>query len=113
MKRGDIWWANLGVPHGSAPGKRLPVLIVQSDQFNASRISTVIVASITSNLLLGDSPGNVRLPVKVSKLKKASVINVSQIVALDKSMLTEKISSVSGKTMNEVNAGLRLVFQLL
>jgi mRNA interferase MazF len=112
MKRGDIWWASLPAPTGSGPGFRRPVLVLQSDPFNQSRIATVVVAAITSNLALAEAPGNVRLGRSDSGLSKASVVNVSQIVTLDRSVLTQRIRAVPGTTMRHVDEGLRLVLGL-
>lgn len=107
--RGEIWWATLPPPGGSGPGFRRPVLVIQSDVFNASRIGTVIVATITSNLELARAPGNVRLDASASRLPKDSVINVSQLATLDRRILTEPITSLSEDLMDRVDAGLRLV----
>jgi len=82
MRRGEIWWASLKTPGGSSPGFRRPVLIIQSNEFNRSRINTVLVAVITSNLVLDNAPGNVRIPARASGLKKGSVVNVSQIITV-------------------------------
>ena len=112
MRRGDIWWADLRPPHGSSPAKRRPVLVVQADSFNTSRISTVIAAVVTSNLRLATAPGNVALPKRVSKLPRDSVVNVSQIVTVDKSALTEQVSSLEPDTMNEISTGLRLLLDV-
>ena len=112
MKRGDIWWASLPAPTGSGPGFRRPVLVLQSDPFNQSRIATVVVAAITSDLALAEAPGNVRLGRSDSGLSKASVVNVSQIVTLDRSVLTQRIRAVPGATMRHVDEGLRLVLGL-
>ena len=109
MQRGEIWWASLVTPRGSSPGFRRPILIIQSNDFNRSRISTVVVAVITSNLVLADAPGNVRIPARASGLKKASVVNVSQIITVDKSYLTERVGKLKVNYMNEVDDGLRLV----
>ena len=109
MKRGEIWWATLPTPHGSEPGHRRPVLIVQSDVFNTSRIETVIAATITSNLRLADAPGNVRLSTRQSSLPRASVVNVSQLATLDRTCLTERVSTLGRDTFERVEAGLRLV----
>ncbi len=76
MKRGEVWWASLPAPTGSGPGFRRPVLVIQSDPFNQSRIATVVAAVITSNLALADSPGNVRMGRSESGLAKPSVVNV-------------------------------------
>jgi mRNA interferase MazF len=112
MKRGEIWWASLPAPTGSGPGFRRPVLVLQSDPFNQSRIATVVVAAITSNLALAEAPGNVRLGRGDSGLSKASVVNVSQIVTLDRSVLTQRIRAVPGTTLRNVDEGLRLVLGL-
>ncbi len=83
MQRGEIWWASLREPFGSEPGFRRPVLIVQDDAFNRSRIQTVIVIAITTNLELAKAPGNVLLPKKVTSLPRESVANVSQLITID------------------------------
>ena len=112
MQRGDIWWATLRPPTGSEPGYRRPVLIIQSDDFNKSRINTVVAAMLTSNLHLKDAPGNVFLAKRSTKLPKDSVANVSQVVTLDKSFLTKRISRLSKDKMMHVDDGLRLVLDL-
>lgn len=113
MKRGEIWWAELGdEPIGSAPAFRRPVVIIQSKPFNESRISTVIVAAITTNLALAEAPGNVRLSKSESGLPKPSVVNVSQVITLDKSTLTEKVKLLPSAVVQQVDAGLRLVLAL-
>ncbi len=112
FRRGEIWWATLPAPIGSGPGYRRPVLVIQSNVFNASRIGTVIVAAITSNLELARAPGNVRLDMKGSRLQKESVVNVSQLATLDRRILTERVASLSPETMLRVDAGLRLVLSV-
>ena len=112
IKRGDIYWADLGRPSGSQPAKRRPVLVVQADSFNASRIGTVLAATITSNQRLAAAPGNVALPASVSRLPKDSVINVSQIITLDKAVLSQRVADLPADTMTEVDAGLRMVLAL-
>jgi len=109
IRRGDIWWASLPRPAGSAPGHRRPVLVIQSDAFNVSRISTVIVAAITSNLELARAPGNVRVDATQSRLSKDSVVNVSQLATLDRRILTEHVASLPDEVMDRVDSGLRLV----
>jgi len=94
MHRGEIWWANLPDPVGSEPGYRRPVLVVQDDTFTQSRISTVIVVIITSNIQLAEAPGNVLLLQEVTGLSKDSVANVSQILTVDKTFLFECIGSL-------------------
>ncbi len=112
MQRGEIWWADLGPVGGSSPAKRRPVLVVQAESFNASRIKTVLAAVITSNVRLGDAPGNVTLSRRQSKLAKSSVVNVSQVVTMDKSALPERVSSLAKDTMDAVDDGLRLSLNL-
>ena len=112
MGRGEIWWATLRAPRESVPGYRRPVLIVQSDAFNRSRIQTVIAVTVTSNLRLAAAPGNVELTSRESHLPRRSVVNVSQIVTLDKSYLTARVGRLQEKTMQAVDAGLRLVLSL-
>jgi len=112
MKRGEIWWANLPPPSGSGPGYRRPVLVIQSNAFNESEISTVLVAVITSNLALSDAPGNVRLSKSSGGLSKASVVNVSQLVTMDRGLLGKRVGSLSARAMQHVDAGLKLVLSL-
>ncbi|MDE2930746.1 MAG: type II toxin-antitoxin system PemK/MazF family toxin [Gammaproteobacteria bacterium] len=112
MRRGEIWWANLPVPTGSEPGYRRPVLVVQSDDFNKSQIATVLVVAITSNQRLAAAPGNVPLPRRGTGLTRRSVVNVSQVVTLDRRFLTERSGRASSATMHQVDDGLRLVLQL-
>jgi len=112
MKRGEVWWASLPEPTGSGPGFRRPVLVIQSNPFNESRISTVVVAVITSNVALVEAPGNVRISKAESGLPKASVVNVSQLVTLDRTMLTARVKQLPGKVMQQVSAGLQLVLGL-
>lgn len=112
MTRGEIWWADLPEPRGSEPGFRRPVLIIQADSFNRSGIRTVIVAVITGNLRLAEAPGNVLLLASASGLPRDSVVNVSQILALDRSFLTEEVGKLAGRQMQDIDAGLRLVLEL-
>ena len=112
LRRGQIWWADLPEPRGSGPGFRRPVLVVQANAFNESRIRTVIVAPITSNLALASAPGNVLLPRRVSGLREESVINVSQLVALDRRFLTDHVGKIPPQIQASVDAGLRLVLEL-
>jgi len=112
MQRADIWWANLPEPIGSGPGYRRPVLVLQADTFNHSRISTVVVLVITKKIALAKAPGNVLLTARTSGLDVDSVINVSQILTLDKSLLTEYIASVPEARMAKIEAGVRLVLGL-
>ena len=112
VERGQVWWADLDEPRGSEPGFRRPLLIVQDDAFNRSRIRTVIAVVLTSNLRLLDAPGNVLLPARLSGLPKDSVANVSQVITLDRDFLTELAGTIKGQTLKDVNNGLRLVLGL-
>jgi mRNA interferase MazF len=112
MQRGEIWWASLPSPKGSGPGHRRPVLIVQSDAFNASRIQTIIAAVMTSNLELAAAPGNLLLRSRDSKLPRDSVVNVSQLITLDKTYLTERIGRLANRHAGAIDEGLRLVLGL-
>lgn len=112
MFRGEIWWATLAVPVGSQPGYRRPVLVVQSDSFTRSRISTVIAVTITSNLRLAEAPGNVLLPHGRTGLPRDSVANVSQVLTLDKGVLDERVGTIPARLLEQVENGLRLVFDL-
>ena len=112
MKRGEVWWASLPMPTGSGPGFRRPVVIVQSNPFNQSRIATVIVAIITSNLALADAPGNVRVGKSESGLAKTSVVNVSQVITLDRELLTQRVRGLPADTMRQIDEGLRLALAL-
>lgn len=112
MHRGELWWASLGEPVGSGPGFRRPVLIVQSDEFNESAIRTTICAAVTSNLRLAEAPGNVRLTRKASGLAQESVVNVSQLITLDKRLLTGRVGRVPAETLRNVEAGIKLVLAI-
>jgi mRNA interferase MazF len=112
MKRGEIWWATLPPPAGSGPGLRRPVLVVQAKPFNQSRIPTVVVVTVTSNLALADAPGNVRVGRSDSGLSKPSVINVSQVMTVDRDLLTERVRALPASTLHRVEDGLRLVLAL-
>ena len=109
MIRGEIWWAEFGIPYGSEIGYNRPVLIVQDDSFNESRIKTIVVLPLTTNLRLLDAPGNVFLRKKESKLKEDSAIIVAQLYAIDRSRFKEKISKVSREIMEQVEIGMKLV----
>ncbi len=106
MRRGELWWADLGVPVGSAPGYRRPVLVVSSDRFNSSRLATVVVAAVTSNLRLGDAPGNA--VVDEPALARPSVVNVTQLLTIDRQLLEARIAMVTRAQLRQVDSGLRL-----
>lgn len=110
--RGEVWWADFGEPLGSEPGYRRPAVVVSSDRFNRSRIATVIVSTITSNLRLAAAPGNVELDEGAARLDRASVVNVSQTLVVDRSRLVESIGALDLSAMRRVDDGLRLVLGL-
>lgn len=112
MRRGEIWWANLPDPVGSGLGLKRPILIIQANPFNESRIATTLVAIITSNLGLADFPGNVRISKAESGLPKPSVVNVSQLLTLDKSLLTNRVKMLPSSTLIRIEDGLRLILAL-
>jgi mRNA interferase MazF len=107
--QGDIYWADLDEPAGSAAGFRRPVVVVQGDSLNQSRIATVVCIPLTSNMKWAGAPGNVLIPAKVSNLAKDSVANVSQILALDRSMLTEKVCHLPRRTILMILSGIDIV----
>ena len=106
MRRGEIWWADLPEPLGSAPGYTRPIVIVQSDEFNESGIGTVIVVAVTANLRLADAPGNVLVERADSSLPQDSVVNVSQLLTIDKALLMERIEILPDMIMASVEVGL-------
>jgi mRNA interferase MazF len=109
INQGDVWWAALADPIGSEPGFRRPVVVVQGDAFNRSTIRTVVTIPLTSNLRWADAPGNVRLTSRSTGLPKDSVANVSQIAAIDNSMLTERVGKVSQAKLDLLMAGVDIV----
>lgn len=112
LQRGEIWWADLPEPRRSEPGYRRPVLVIQANSFNRSRIQTVLVAAITGNVELAQAPGNVLLPEDSAGLSRDSVVNVSQILTLDRSFLTERAGTLSPRLQRAVDMGLRSVLHL-
>src|SRR5204863_1112491 len=112
MNRGEVWWADLAEPRGSEPAKRRPVVIVQEDALTRSRLQTVMVVPITSNLKRAAAPGNVMLSRAHSKLRVESVALTCQVIAIDKHFLGEIVSTLSPVTMAKIDAGLRLTLAL-
>lgn len=112
IRRGEVCWVDFGEPKGSAPAKRRPAVIVQSDCYNSSRISTVVVLPITSNTALARHPGNVFVPAPASGLSKDSVVKVSQPMTVDRSVLEETGMELPDSLMDAVDAGLRRVVDL-
>jgi len=107
-RRGQVWWVDLGEPRGSAPAYRRPVVIVSSDRFNRSRIRTVIISAITSNVALGSAPGNVALPAGAAGLDRDSVVNISQLLTIDKGALDGHVGEVPSAALRQIDDGLRL-----
>lgn len=112
IERGSIHWADLGEPEGSRPAKRRPVLVVQADPYNASRLATVLVSVLTSNTKLAAAPGNVFLPASATGLPRDSVANVTALVTLNKDDLTGQVGEVPMGLMRDVDSGLRRVLGL-
>lgn len=112
MRRSQIWWAELPEPQGTEPGYKRPVLIVQADEFNISRLNTVLVIALTTNLRLSAAPGNLELPKNKTGLPKKSVANVSQVLTLDKRFLTELAGQLDARIMQQIDQGLRLALDL-
>lgn len=111
IRQGDVFWIDLGEPSGSGPGYRHPHVIVQNDLFNRSRIRTVVVCVITSNLRRAEAPGNVLLEPGEANLPKPCVVNVSQIFTVDKQDLVERIGTLSPRRVREILSGLDLVLK--
>lgn len=109
VSQGDIWWADLPDPAGSAPGYRRPVVVVQGDNFNRSAIATVVCVPLTGNLRLAEAPGNVRLASKTTGLPKESVANVSQVTAIDRHILSERVQSLPEPKLELILFGIDLV----
>ena len=111
IKQGDIFWVDLGIPKGSEPGYRHPHVVIQNNVYNISKINTVVVCALTSNLRRAAVPGNVLLKKGEANLPKGSVVNISQIVTVDKSDLIERIGSLSLSRMKQVIEGVKLLLE--
>ena len=109
IARGEVWWADLPPPAGSGPGFRRPVVVVQSDHLNRSRIATTVCVPLTTNLVWTDAPGNVFLRAKVTGLSKDSVANASQILAIDRRFLTERAGKLPPKALAQITSGIDIV----
>jgi mRNA interferase MazF len=112
IARGEVWWADLPDPIGAAPGYRRPVVVVQNDAFNRSRIATVTVVVLTANLRLVEAPGNVLVPARAAGLLRDSIANVSQVLTVDRSVLTERLKRLPPTLIDQVDDGLRLALAL-
>jgi len=109
IEQGEIYWVDLGEPDGSEPGYRHPHIVIQNNLFNSSKINTVVMCSLTSNLKRGLCPGNVLLKKGEANLPNKSVVNITQIYTVDKSDLCEKIGKVNNERINEILAGIQLL----
>jgi len=109
IRQGDVYWVDLGEPSGSEPGYRHPCVVVQNDVFNQSRIRTVVVCALTSNLKRAEAPGNVLLEKGEANLPKQSVVNMSQIFTVDKTQLGDHIGTLSPRRVRQILAGILLV----
>ena len=109
INQGEIWWADLPPPVGSAPGFRRPVVVVQGDSLNRSNISTVVCVLLTSDIVWAEAPGNVLLPANLTGLSKDSVANVSQVITLDKAVLTDRAGKLSRAKLELILAGLDVI----
>ncbi|WP_116953044.1 type II toxin-antitoxin system PemK/MazF family toxin [Jiangella endophytica] len=112
IARGDLYWADLGAPRGSRPAKRRPVLIVQADPYNASRLATTLAVVVTSNTARAELPGNVFLPAAATGLPRDSVVNVTALVTVDKRDLRDRAGRVPPHLMPAVDDGLRRILGL-
>ena len=110
IRQGEVYWFHFGAPEDSAPAGRRPALVVQHDRFNRSAIATTVVAVVTSNLRLGDMPGNVRLSRGEAGLPRPSVVNVSQLRTIDRSRLGERVGVLTPARLRQVLKGLALLF---
>jgi mRNA interferase MazF len=109
IAQGEVWWADLPDPTGSGPGFRRPVVVVQGDAFNRSRIATAVCVPLTSNLRWADAPGNVLLHARSAGLPRDSVANVSQVVAIDRALLSERVGKLSARQLLLILAGIDIV----
>jgi mRNA interferase MazF len=112
VRRGELWWANLPDPVGAAPGYRRPVVIIQADSFTDSRIATVVVAATTTSPRAAAAPGNVHLPARMSGLSRDTVINVTQLLTVDKLLVFEWMGRLTPAKLRELDAGLRMALAL-
>lgn len=112
IKQGDIFWVDLGPPSGSAPGFKHPHVVIQNNIFNQSKINTVVICALTSNIKRAKAPGNILLSKGEANLKKDSVVNISQIITVDKSDLIKKIGSLSPPRIKQIIEGVKLLIEI-
>lgn len=106
MTRGEVWWVDLGLPRGSAPALRRPVIVVSADSYNRSALRTIMVAVLTTNVRLAALPGNVAIPAEIGLLDDVSVVNVTQIATIDRHALEERIGALPDWLMEQIDTGL-------
>ena len=111
IRQGDVYWIDLDEPQGSEPGYRHPHVVVQNNLFNASKIGTVVVCALTSNLKRGEAPGNVLLKKGEANLKKDSVVNITQLVTVDKTDLIQQIGTLSPARVRQIVDGIKLLIE--
>lgn len=111
INQGDVFWVELGIPSGSAPGYRHPHVVIQNNIFNQSKINTVVVCALTSNLKRANAPGNILLSKGEANLNKQCVVNISQIITVDKNDLVEKIGMLSTSRVNQILYGVKLLIK--
>jgi mRNA interferase MazF len=111
IRQGDVFWVDFGEPGGSGPGFRHPYVVLQNNVFNASRLDTVVLCALTSNVERAKAPGNVLLRKGEGNLPKDSVVNITQIVTIDKSDLVEKIGSLSPRRIDQIVEGIELLLE--
>ena len=111
VQQGEVYWIDLGEPAGSEPGYRRPHVVIQNNVFNASRIGTVVVCAITSNAQRARAPGNVLLQAGEANLSRVSVVNVSQLITVDRSLLEEKIGVLSERSVHQIVSGIKLLIE--
>lgn len=109
IRQGQLWWLDMGIPFGSEPGYRRPFVVVQNNLFNRSRLQTVVMCAVTTNLRLAGAPGNVLLEAGEARLPEASVVNISQLVTVDRRRLLQKIGDLSGPRLQAVLEGVNLL----
>ena len=109
VRQGQVWWLDMGIPFGSEPGYRRPFVVVQNNLFNRSRLQTVVMCAVTTNLRLADAPGNVLLDAGEAQLREAGVVNISQLVTIDRRRLMQKIGDLSDPKMQAVLEGVNLL----
>ncbi|MFA9271367.1 MAG: type II toxin-antitoxin system PemK/MazF family toxin [Baekduiaceae bacterium] len=112
IRRGEVWWADLGVPIGSEPGLRRPVVVLSSDRYNASALSTVTVVSLTTTMRLAAMPGNLIVPAEISGLTSDAVVNVTQLASIDRMVFEERVATLPAWVIAQIDDGVRAALDL-